>query len=43
MSETILSILCGEKYWRWDSHNYNLISFNEDGTGEVSFIHTPNS
>ena len=36
MSETLLSILCGEDLWRWDASNDNTITFNQDGTGEVS-------
>jgi hypothetical protein len=37
MSDTLLSILCGEDHWVWDSNNANTISFHKDGTGEVSF------
>lgn len=37
MSETLLSIFCGEDFWYWD-YNANTITFNENGTGEVSLF-----
>lgn len=38
MSETLLSILCDEDFWYWDSNNANTISFEKNGTGEVSLF-----
>lgn len=38
MSETLLSILCGEDFWYWDSNNANTITFNKNDTGEVSLF-----
>lgn len=37
MSETLLSILLGED-WSWDPMGANQITFNNDGTGRVSFM-----
>jgi hypothetical protein len=37
MSETLLSILLGED-WSWDPMGANQITFNNDGTGKVSFM-----
>ncbi|KAI9787842.1 MAG: hypothetical protein M1816_007409 [Peltula sp. TS41687] len=42
LSETLLSILCGEEFWYWDSNNANTITFNKDGTGEVVCRHELN-
>ncbi|OBT69628.1 hypothetical protein VE03_00730 [Pseudogymnoascus sp. 23342-1-I1] len=42
MSETLLSILCGEDFWYWDSNNANTITFNKNGTGELVCRHELN-
>ena len=36
MSQTLLSILCGEDFWCWDANNNSMITFNQNATGEVS-------
>ena len=38
MSEKLISILCGEKIWTWDTR-FSYIAFKEDGTGEVCHFH----
>ncbi|KAM3450572.1 hypothetical protein MY3296_006035 [Beauveria thailandica] len=35
MPETLLSVLCSEP-WRWDSFASSEITFNPDGTGELT-------
>lgn len=35
MNNNLLSILCQEDYWYWDTNHTNTITFHENGTGEV--------
>ncbi|MCJ1345800.1 hypothetical protein MMC31_004009, partial [Peltigera leucophlebia] len=42
MSETLLSILCDEDFWYWDSNNANTISLKKNGKGELVCRHELN-